>query len=227
MFWTALYSAMLLLLVIVWGKAHLPRSLPIPLPEAHSGLKAPWVRARKELGHSGTSSLMLQQLVTYLMAINLSHPSGECVPKTEENAGKTEVFRPLGICTSGMKGRGMAQLRTVSCWITCVFATLLQGEAEFARIMTLVDPNAQGTVTFQSFIDFMTRETADTDTAEQVIASFRILASDKVCTDRLPSAFVGAHGIVLGKQETVLPRKNHFDVSVFCTTSALNSESHK
>ncbi|XP_006738333.1 alpha-actinin-2 isoform X1 [Halichoerus grypus] len=53
------------------------------------------------------------------------------------------------------------------------------GEAEFARIMTLVDPNGQGTVTFQSFIDFMTRETADTDTAEQVIASFRILASDK------------------------------------------------
>ncbi|KAM9212774.1 alpha-actinin-2 isoform 2-T2 [Dugong dugon] len=53
------------------------------------------------------------------------------------------------------------------------------GEAEFARIMTLVDPNGQGTVTFQSFIDFMTRETADTDTAEQVIASFRILASEK------------------------------------------------
>jgi len=46
--------------------------------------------------------------------------------------------------------------------------------------MSLVDPNGQGTVTFQSFIDFMTRETADTDTAEQVIASFRILASDKV-----------------------------------------------
>ncbi|XP_073194312.1 alpha-actinin-2 isoform X5 [Lepidochelys kempii] len=55
----------------------------------------------------------------------------------------------------------------------------LQGEAEFARIMSLVDPNGQGTVSFQSFIDFMTRETADTDTAEQVIASFRILASDK------------------------------------------------
>uniref|UniRef100_A0A8B9TV65 Actinin alpha 2 n=1 Tax=Anas platyrhynchos TaxID=8839 RepID=A0A8B9TV65_ANAPL len=51
--------------------------------------------------------------------------------------------------------------------------------SEFARIMSLVDPNGQGTVTFQSFIDFMTRETADTDTAEQVIASFRILASDK------------------------------------------------
>uniref|UniRef100_A0A8C4YNK0 Actinin alpha 2 n=1 Tax=Gopherus evgoodei TaxID=1825980 RepID=A0A8C4YNK0_9SAUR len=53
------------------------------------------------------------------------------------------------------------------------------GEAEFARIMSLVDPNGQGTVSFQSFIDFMTRETADTDTAEQVIASFKILASDK------------------------------------------------
>ncbi|XP_053156091.1 alpha-actinin-2 isoform X1 [Hemicordylus capensis] len=53
------------------------------------------------------------------------------------------------------------------------------GEVEFARIMSLVDPNGQGTISFQSFIDFMTRETADTDTAEQVIASFRILASDK------------------------------------------------
>ncbi|XP_027711920.1 alpha-actinin-3 [Vombatus ursinus] len=53
------------------------------------------------------------------------------------------------------------------------------GEAEFARIMTMVDPNAAGVVTFQAFIDFMTRETAETDTAEQVIASFKILAGDK------------------------------------------------
>ncbi|XP_048046773.1 alpha-actinin-2b isoform X1 [Megalobrama amblycephala] len=53
------------------------------------------------------------------------------------------------------------------------------GEVEFARIMMLVDPSASGVVSFQSFIDFMTRETADTDTAEQVIASFRILAADK------------------------------------------------
>lgn len=51
---------------------------------------------------------------------------------------------------------------------------------EFARIMTLVDPNNAGSVTFQAFIDFMTRETAETDTAEQVMASFKILASDKV-----------------------------------------------
>ncbi|XP_042598016.1 alpha-actinin-2b isoform X2 [Cyprinus carpio] len=53
------------------------------------------------------------------------------------------------------------------------------GEVEFARIMMLVDPNTSGIVSFQSFIDFMTRETADTDTAEQVVASFRILAADK------------------------------------------------
>ncbi|XP_061461776.1 alpha-actinin-3 [Rhineura floridana] len=53
------------------------------------------------------------------------------------------------------------------------------GEVEFARIMTLVDPNNTGVVTFQAFIDFMTRETAETDTAEQVVASFKILASDK------------------------------------------------
>ncbi|XP_018424404.1 PREDICTED: alpha-actinin-3 isoform X1 [Nanorana parkeri] len=53
------------------------------------------------------------------------------------------------------------------------------GEVEFARIMTLVDTNNTGVVTFQAFIDFMTRETAETDTAEQVVASFKILASDK------------------------------------------------
>ncbi|XP_071379596.1 alpha-actinin-3b isoform X8 [Centroberyx affinis] len=54
-----------------------------------------------------------------------------------------------------------------------------RGEVEFARIMTLVDSNNTGVVTFQAFIDFMTRETAETDTAEQVMASFKILASDK------------------------------------------------
>ncbi|XP_075404118.1 alpha-actinin-3 isoform X10 [Tenrec ecaudatus] len=54
-----------------------------------------------------------------------------------------------------------------------------RGEVEFARIMTMVDPNATGVVTFQAFIDFMTRETAETDTAEQVVASFKILAGDK------------------------------------------------
>ncbi|XP_023686662.1 alpha-actinin-2 [Paramormyrops kingsleyae] len=53
------------------------------------------------------------------------------------------------------------------------------GEAEFARIMTLVDPNQTGMVSFQSFVDFMTRETGDTDTADQVVASFKILATDK------------------------------------------------
>ncbi|XP_067100287.1 alpha-actinin-2-like [Osmerus mordax] len=52
-------------------------------------------------------------------------------------------------------------------------------EAEFARVMNLVDPNGSGKVTFQAFVDFMTRETSDSDTSEQVVASFRILATDK------------------------------------------------
>ncbi|RXM97839.1 Alpha-actinin-1 [Acipenser ruthenus] len=54
-----------------------------------------------------------------------------------------------------------------------------QGEAEFSRIMSIVDPNRLGVVTFQAFIDFMSRETADTDTADQVMASFKVLAGDK------------------------------------------------
>ncbi|KAI7689966.1 hypothetical protein SSS_00102 [Sarcoptes scabiei] len=54
-----------------------------------------------------------------------------------------------------------------------------QGENDFRRIMSRVDPNSTGYVTFDAFLDFMTRENTDTDTAEQIIDSFRILASDK------------------------------------------------
>lgn len=67
-----------------------------------------------------------------------------------------------------------------SAWTFSDVSPCPQGEAEFARIMSLVDPNSSGRVTFQAFVDFMTRETGDTDTSEQVVASFRILAADKV-----------------------------------------------
>lgn len=55
-----------------------------------------------------------------------------------------------------------------------------QGEMDFQRILAVVDPNNTGYVHFDAFLDFMTRESTDTDTAEQVIDSFRILAADKV-----------------------------------------------
>ncbi|XP_017292873.1 alpha-actinin-4 isoform X2 [Kryptolebias marmoratus] len=54
-----------------------------------------------------------------------------------------------------------------------------QGDSEFNRIMGMVDPNGTGSVTFQGFINFMSTETTDTDTADQVMASFKILAGDK------------------------------------------------
>ena len=69
-----------------------------------------------------------------------------------------------------------------------------QGDAEFNRIMSVVDPNHSGLVTFQAFIDFMSRETTDTDTADQVIASFKVLAGDKVSqtpSRQAPSGGVG------------------------------------
>ncbi len=55
-----------------------------------------------------------------------------------------------------------------------------KGEIDFQRILSIVDPNASGFVQFDCFLDFMTRESTDVDTAEQVIDSFRILAADKV-----------------------------------------------
>jgi len=53
------------------------------------------------------------------------------------------------------------------------------GDADFQRILSIVDPNNTGRVTFDAFLDFMTRETQDNDTAEQVLQSFRILAGEK------------------------------------------------
>lgn len=63
--------------------------------------------------------------------------------------------------------------------------------------MGIVDPNSTGVVTFQAFIDFMSRETTDTDTADQVIASFKILAGDKVSGGRVRTA--GAKRTVPGR----------------------------
>ena len=43
-----------------------------------------------------------------------------------------------------------------------------------------MDPNNTGYVSFESFVDFMTEETVDKDTADQIMSSFKILAGDKV-----------------------------------------------
>eukprot|EP00118_Oscarella_pearsei_P024574 m.306337 g.306337 ORF g.306337 m.306337 type:complete len:880 (+) comp41163_c0_seq1:81-2720(+) len=52
-------------------------------------------------------------------------------------------------------------------------------EVELARLMGIVDPNGTGYVTFEAFVDFMTKESTDEDTMEQVMESFKVLAGDK------------------------------------------------
>jgi len=88
--------------------------------------------------------------------------------------------------------QGLSAVISVACGVSAVAASsgcvspppracpFAQGEADFQRIMSIVDPNQTGHVKFENFLDFMTRETADTDTAEQVMQSFKILAGDKV-----------------------------------------------
>lgn len=46
--------------------------------------------------------------------------------------------------------------------------------------MSQLDPNRMGRVLFDAFLAFMTKEAADTDTVDQMIDSFRILAQGKV-----------------------------------------------
>ena len=61
-----------------------------------------------------------------------------------------------------------------------IFEKKTKGDADFQRIMSIVDPNNTNFVSFDSFMDFMTRDASDQDTADQIIQSFRVLANNKV-----------------------------------------------
>uniref|UniRef100_A0A1I8EEK1 Alpha-actinin n=1 Tax=Wuchereria bancrofti TaxID=6293 RepID=A0A1I8EEK1_WUCBA len=54
-----------------------------------------------------------------------------------------------------------------------------EGDQDMSRILSVLDPNRMGRVPFNAFLDFMTREMGDADTAEQMIESFKILAGGK------------------------------------------------
>ena len=79
--------------------------------------------------------------------------------------------------------------------------------------MIIVDPNHTGSVTFESFLDFMTREATDTDTAEQVMESFRILAGDQV--SRAKSSFSWINLIIdfIDTLSTIFFNKEYFFIS--------------
>nr|WAW84868.1 alpha-actinin [Halisarca dujardinii] len=55
----------------------------------------------------------------------------------------------------------------------------VNNDPEFEKVFGKVDPNQTGYVPFEAFVSFMTEETVDKDTADQVISSFKILAGDK------------------------------------------------
>lgn len=50
----------------------------------------------------------------------------------------------------------------------------------FDKLWENIDPNETGAVSFEAFLDFMTKEMVDQDTSEQVMNSFKILAGEKV-----------------------------------------------
>lgn len=49
----------------------------------------------------------------------------------------------------------------------------------FEELWEEIDPNATGLVPFEAFLDFMTKQVVDQDTADQVLNSFKILAGNK------------------------------------------------
>jgi actinin alpha len=79
-----------------------------------------------------------------------------------------------------------------SCLIACGYNIRedRQGDADFQRIMTNVDPSQTGFVTFESFLDFMTHECSEEDNVDQLILAFKTLSADKVNINKLQSYFI-------------------------------------
>ncbi len=50
----------------------------------------------------------------------------------------------------------------------------------YDKIWGDIDPNETGYVSFEAFVQFMSKEMVDEDSADQVMASFKILAGEKV-----------------------------------------------
>uniref|UniRef100_A0A0N5AEH5 Alpha-actinin, sarcomeric n=1 Tax=Syphacia muris TaxID=451379 RepID=A0A0N5AEH5_9BILA len=77
--------------------------------------------------------------------------------------------------------QGLDQEQLKSCLISIGYNIRpgKEGDQDMARILAVLDPNRIGRIPFDAFLDFMTRETGDADTAEQMVDSFRILASGK------------------------------------------------
>ena len=68
----------------------------------------------------------------------------------------------------------------------CISRSLLipppqTNDPEFEKLWAEIDPNESGYVSFEAFLDFMTKRMVDQDTADQVLESFKVLAGDKVC----------------------------------------------
>ncbi|KOB76868.1 Alpha actinin, partial [Operophtera brumata] len=107
----------------------------------------------------------------------------------KDRQGELDFQRILAVVDPNNTGR-LAPEELKSCLVSVGYSIGKdrQGELDFQRILAVVDPNNTGYVSFDSFLDFMTRESTDTDTAEQVIDSFRILAGDKAeyCVARMP-----------------------------------------
>ncbi|EUB59226.1 Alpha-actinin-2 [Echinococcus granulosus] len=54
-----------------------------------------------------------------------------------------------------------------------------EGDADFRRILANVDPSGSGYITFDSFMRFMTQQASGSESAEQLIDSFRVLANEQ------------------------------------------------
>ena len=46
--------------------------------------------------------------------------------------------------------------------------------------MKRLDPNSNGSIAFDVFVDYMTRELTDLDTSDQLLQSFRTISGEKV-----------------------------------------------
>ena len=72
------------------------------------------------------------------------------------------------------------------CVTTC--GLLQTADPVYDKIWGDIDPNETGYVSFEAFVQFMSKEMVDEDSADQVMASFKILAGEKVRASTISSS---------------------------------------
>lgn len=119
---------------------------------------------------------------------SLPSSSSPPLPSLQDGSGQLDKNEYRACLLSLGYKLGADPVSSLSCALCTISLTprdvpLQTNDPEFDKLWAEIDPNETGFVSFEAFLDFMTRQMVDQDTADQVLESFKVLAGDKVCSN--------------------------------------------